>query len=215
MKKYIAENLKKGFIELSKALYSVLILFILKANGNLWFCIDYQGLNIIIKHNHYFISLINEVLVWVLSCKYMTCVNIIITFNKLWMHSNSKDLTTFIISLSAFKYKVLPFSLTNGLVFYQQYINEVLFNFFNHFIQVYLDDILIYSKTHKEHVDHVHSVLGRLWEAGLQANIQKCKFHIQKTKFLKLILTTEELEMNSEKIKVIKNWSTLNSFKST
>ena len=98
------------------------------------------------------------------------------------MHSDSEDLTIFIISLSTFKYKVLPFNLTNEPAFYQQYMNEVLFDFLNCFIQVYFDNILIYSKTHRKHVDHVHSVLRRLWKAGLQADIQKCEFYVQKTK---------------------------------
>ena len=213
MKEYITENLKKDFIELSKAPYSVPILFTLKANENLQFCINYWGLNTIMKHNCYPISLINEMLVQVLDCKYMTCMNIITAFNKLWMHSNSEDLTIFITSLSTFKYKVLSFNLTNGPVSYQQYMNEVLFDFLNHFIQVYFDDILIYSKTHREHVNHVHSVLRRLQETGLQADIQKCKFHVQKTKFLELILTTEGLKMNPEKIKAIKNWPTSNNLK--
>ena len=62
MKKYITENFKKDFIEFNKALYSVLILFTLKANRNLQFCINYQGLNAITKHNCYSISLINEML---------------------------------------------------------------------------------------------------------------------------------------------------------
>ena len=215
MKKYIAENLKKGFIKLSKAPYSAPILFTLKANGDLQFCIDYWGLNTITKHNHYPIPLIDEMLAQVLGCKYITHVNIIVAFNKLQMHPDSEDLTTFITSLNTFKYKVLPFGLTNGLTSYQQYMNEVLFDFLNCFIQVYLDDILIYSKTHREHVDHVHSVLGRLWEAGLQADIWKCKFHVQKTKFLGLILTIEGLEVDPEKIKAIRNWSMPNNLKST
>ena len=161
MKEYIAENLKKGFIEPSKAPYSAPILFILKANGDLQFCVDYRGLNVITKRNCYSISLINEVLVWVLDCKYMTHVDIIAAFNKLQMHSDSEDLTTFITSLSTFKYKVLPFGLTNGPASYQQYMNEVLFDFLNHFVQVYFDDILIYNRIHRKHVDYVHSVLRR------------------------------------------------------
>ena len=63
MKEYITENLKKDFIEFSKVPYSAPILFTLKVNENLQFCINYQKLNAIIKHNCYFISLINEVLV--------------------------------------------------------------------------------------------------------------------------------------------------------
>ena len=134
MKKYIAENFKKGFIKFSKVPYFMPILFTLKANGDLWFCIDYQGFNAIIKHNCYFILLINEMLMQVLDCKYIICVNIIAVFNKLWMYLNSEDLTIFIISLNTFKYKILFFDLINESVSYQQYMNEVLFNFFNCFI---------------------------------------------------------------------------------
>ena len=152
---------------------------------------------------------------WVLNCKYMIYINIIAAFNKFQMHSDSKDFIIFITFFDVFKYKVLPFSLINESVSYQQYINEVLFDFFNYFVQIYLDNILIYSKTYREHVNYICSVLGKLQKAGLQTDIQKCEFYVQKTKFLKLILTTEELEMNSEKIKVIKNWLTSNNLKLT
>ena len=77
------------------------------------------------------------------------------------MHSDNEDLITFIISLNTFKYKVLLFSFTNGSAFYQQYINKILFDFFNYFVQVYLNDILIYSRTYKEHVNYIHSVLEK------------------------------------------------------
>ena len=62
------------------------------------------------------------------------------------MHLNNKNFIIFIIFFSAFKYKVLLFNLTNESVFYQQYINKVLFNFLNYFVQIYFNDILIYSK---------------------------------------------------------------------
>ena len=135
----------------------------------------------------------------------MICVNIIAAFNKLQMHLDNKDLIIFITSLNAFKYKILSFNLINELMFYQQYMNEVLFDFLNCFIQVYFDDILIYSKICRKHINHIYSVLKRLWEADLQIDIQKCKFYVQKTKFLKLILITEEFKINSKKIKAIKN----------
>ena len=78
------------------------------------------------------------------------------------MHLDSEDFITFITSLSTFKYKILPFDLINGLAFYQQYINKVLFNFLNHFVQVYFNDILIYSKICKEHINYVCLILKRL-----------------------------------------------------
>ena len=147
VKKYLNENLFKEFIIFSKASYFSLILFILKANEDLQFCVDYQKLNAIIKRNHYFLSLINEVIDKIVNCKHLTQLNIISTFNKLWMHSDSENYTIFIIALEAYKSKVLFFKLINDSALFQQYINDVLWDFLNDFCQVYLDDILIYSKT--------------------------------------------------------------------
>ena len=162
MKEYIAENFKKNFIEFSKAFYFTSILFTLKINKDLWFCINYWEFNIIMKCNCYFILLIDKVLMQILDCKYITHMNIITTFNKLWMYLNNENLTIFITFFSTFKYKILPFSLTNESVFYQQYINKVLFNFLNCFVQIYFDDILIYNKTYRKHVNHIHLILKRL-----------------------------------------------------
>ena len=87
------------------------------------------------------------------------------------MHLDSKNFIIFITFLNAFKYKVLFFDFINGLMFYQQYINKVLFNFLNYFIQIYLNNILIYNKIHREYIDYIHLVLNRDQKAGLQVDI--------------------------------------------
>lgn len=84
-------------------------------------------------------------------------------------------------------------------------MNNVLFDFINVFAQAYLDDILIYSKTRSQHVKHVQKVLTRLHQANLQVDIKKCEFHIKKTKFLGLMISTEGLEMDPEKVAAIAN----------
>ncbi len=151
VKKYLNENLFKEFIISSKASYFSLILFILKANEDLWFCVNYQKLNAIIKRNHYSLLLINEVINKIVDCKHLTWLNIISTFNKLQMHSDSENYIIFIIALEAYKSKVLFFELINDFVSFQQYMNDVFWDFINDFCQVYLDDILIYSKTQQKH----------------------------------------------------------------
>ncbi len=83
VKKYLNKNLFKEFITFSKALYFLFILFILKANEDLQFCVDYQKLNAIIKKNHYSLSLINKVIKKIVNCKHLTRLNIISMFNKL------------------------------------------------------------------------------------------------------------------------------------
>ena len=129
------------------------------------------------------------------------------------MHLNNKNYITFITALEAYKYKILSFKLTNKSIFFQQYMNDILWNFLNDFCQVYLNDILIYSKTRKKHRDHVKLVLSWLCKAKLQMNIWKCKFNIEETVFLKVIVSKQDLHMNLSKMIVIVNWTTLINLK--
>ncbi len=211
IKKYLIDYLNKEFIFFSFASYVSLILFIEKKNESLRFCVNYRKLNALIKWDHYSLSLIDETLACIQESKYLTRLNIIIAFNKLRMHSDSEDLTIFIIFFNLYKYYVMLFELTNELTFYQHYMNDVLFKYLHQFCQIYLNDIIIYSKILKKHKRHVQLILHRLWEIDLQIDINKCKFHVQKIIFLELLIFIEELKMNSWKIQVIVKWSTLNN----
>ena len=83
VKKYLNENLSKKFITSSQTFYSSLVLFVLKANEDLCFCVNYRKLNVIFKRNKYSLLLINEIIDKIADCKHLTKVNIISTFNKL------------------------------------------------------------------------------------------------------------------------------------
>ena len=203
--------MKKKFITLSKASFASLILFVKKKDDSLRFCMNYQKLNALIKRDCYSIILINEVLTWIQDSKYLTQLDIIITFNKLHMSSESKDLTTFITFFNIYKYKVMLFELINEFAFFQHYINNVLFNCLHKFCQTHLNDIFIYSKTLKEHKTHVKKVLKKLHEIDLQINIDKCKFKIQKISFLELLIFINNLQMNSWKVDVIWDWKVFQS----
>ncbi len=206
IKKYLKENLKKKFITLSKALFTSSILFIEKKDDSLCFCVNYWKLNALIKRNRYSILLINEVLARIQDSKYLTRFNIIITFNKLCMSTESENLITFITFFNIYKYRVMLFELINESTFFQHYINDVLFNCLHKFCQIYLNDILIYSKILKKHRTHVKEILDKLREVDLQIDIDKCKFKIQKISFLELLIFINNLWMNSWKVDVIQSW---------
>ncbi len=208
VKKYLNENLFKKFITSSQTLYFFLVLFTLKANKDLWFCINYWKLNVIFKRKKYSLSLIDEIIDKIVNCKHLTRLKIISAFNKLWMHLNNENYITFITALEVYKYKMLSFKLTNESIFFQQYMNDILWDILNNFCQVYLDDILIYSKMRKKHRDHVKLVLSQLRKAELQINIQKCKFNVEKTVFLEVIVSELDLHMNFSKVTVIVSWIT-------
>jgi len=127
IKKYLEENLKKKFITLSKASFTLLILFVEKKDDNLCFCMNYRKLNALIKRDRYSILLINEVLVQIQDSKYLTQLDIIVAFNKLCISSESEKITTFITFFDVYKYRVMLFKLINESAFFQHYINDVLF----------------------------------------------------------------------------------------
>ncbi len=208
MKNYLIKHLNKSFISSSSISYASFILFIEKKDDSLRFCVNYRKLNALIKRNRYFLLLIDETLACIQDSKYLTWLNIIVIFNKLRMHSRSKDLTIFIIFFDFYKYHVMSFKLINDSTFYQHYMNDVLFDYLHQFCQIYLDNIIIYSKTLKKHKRHVQLVLHTLWETDLQMNINKYKFHVQKIFFLRLLLFIEELKINFRKVQAVVEWFT-------
>ena len=114
VKKYITENLDKGFIEPSHAPYAAPILFVRKGNGSLRLCIDYRSLNALTRKDRYPLPLIEETLASLSSAKIFTKLDIRQAFNRVRMDPASEELTTFRTRYGAYKCKVLPFGLTNG-----------------------------------------------------------------------------------------------------
>ena len=126
IKKYFTENLFKKFITLNKVLYFSSMLFAMKVNEDLRFCVDYRKFNVMMKRNWYFLFLIKKIIEKIIKCKYFIKLNIIAVFNKLRMHFDSENYTTFITILNVYKYRVFLFDLINDLSSFQQYINDVL-----------------------------------------------------------------------------------------
>jgi hypothetical protein len=207
VKKYITENLDKGFIEPSQAPYAAPILFVQKGNGPLRLCIDYRGLNAFTRKDRYPLPLIEETLARLSSTKIFTKLDIRQTFNRIRMDPLSEEFTTFRTSYGAYKYKVLPFGLTNGPATYQRFMNDILFDYLDVFCTAYLDDILIYSDNEADHLQHTHLVLQRLTDAGLQADLKKCEFNVKQTKYLGFIVSTNDIEVDPDKVSVVTQWS--------
>ena len=167
MKKYLEENLSKGFIRPSSSSCASPVLFAKKPDGGLRFCVDYRGLNAITKKNRYPLPLINETLHQVQGAKIFTRLDLRSAFNLIRIKEGDEWKTAFRTRYGLFEYLVLPFGLANGPATCQQFVNDTLREFLDIFCSVYLDDILIYSRNKKEHTAHVRQILQKLSEAGL------------------------------------------------
>ncbi len=118
VKKYLVENLDKGFIESSQAPFAAPVLFTKKPDGSLRFCIDFRKLNLLTKKDRYPLPLIDETLARIGRAKLFTKLDIRQAFHRIRIHPDSEELTTFRTRFGAYKCKVLLFGLTNGLSIY-------------------------------------------------------------------------------------------------
>jgi len=162
--------------------------------------------NITIK-NSYLLLLIVELQNRLQSAQWFTKFNILEAFNWIWIKEEDEWKTVFCTQLEHYEYLIMSFNLINASVTFQIFMNNVLRHYLNQFIIVYLDDILVYSKTKKEHVQHVKKVLQTLKKVDLRIKSGKSEFHVQSVQFLKFIVTSQSLRMNSKKIEAVTTWS--------
>ena len=208
LKKFLDENLEKGFIRPSNSSAASPVLFARKPGGGLRLCVDYRALNAITVKNRYPIPLIQETLARICRAKIYTKLDIIAAFNKIRMAAGEEWKTAFRTRYGLYESLVMNFGLCGAPSTFQKYINDLLHDYLDDFCTAYIDDILIYSDNEKEHKKHVRLVLARLREAGLQVDIDKCAFGVSEVRYLGLIITTQGVQMDQEKLKAVTEWKT-------
>jgi hypothetical protein len=134
----------------------------------------------------------------------MTKIDIRHAFNRIRMHSKKdENLITFRTKYKTYKYLMMFFELINESSTFQNFMNDILMNYLDEFVIAYLNDIIVYRHSKKEHIQHVRKIFQRLRETNIQTDVDKCEFHIIETKFLDMIIDCDDIKMNSEKIKAI------------
>ncbi len=106
-----------------------------------------------------------------------------------------------------YEYNVLPFDLINEPSLFQNFLNDTLHDFLNIFCTAYMNDILIYSNSKKEHTQHVWQILKQLRATRLQIDIEKCEFTVTEVKYLSLIIIINRIKMDSEKVSAVIDWA--------
>ena len=101
---------------------------------------------------------------------------------------------------------MMSFGLTNAPAFFITLMNKVFMEELDRFVMVFIDDILVYSKSTDEHGQHLRVVLGKLIKHQLYAKFSKCEFWLQKVSFLSHVLTAEGVEVDPEKVKAVSEW---------
>ena len=170
--------------------------------------VDYRGINEGTIKNRYPLPLIRETLMRLSKARFFTKLDVRGAYNLIRMAEGEEWKTAFRTRYGLFESLVMPFGLTNAPADFQRFINDTLAPFLDQFTSAYLDDILIYSDTMEDHMQHVRRVLERLTEAGLHLKPEKCEFHKTEVKYLGLIIGTDGIKMDPSKVETVKNWPT-------
>ncbi|KAL2083807.1 hypothetical protein ACEWY4_021580 [Coilia grayii] len=206
MNRYISESLAAGIIRPSSSPAGAGFFFVGKKDGSLRPCIDYRGLNEITVWNRYPLPLMSAAFEMLQGAIVFSKLDLRNAYHLVRIREGDEWKTAFNTPSGHYEYLVLPFGLTNAPAVFQALVNDVLRDMLNKFVFVFLDDILIFSKSLPEHISHVRNVLQRLLENRLFVKAEKCEFHRDTISFLGFIVSAGTLQMDSSKVRAVVEW---------
>ena len=207
LRKQLDELLEAGYLQPSKAPYGAPVLFQKKQDGSLRMCVDYRALNKVTIKNKYPVPNVADLFDRLSKASYFTKLDLRAGYWQVRIAEGDEAKTACITRYGSFEFLVMPFGLTNALVTFCNLMNDVLYEFLDSFVVVYLDDIVVYSETLQAHVEHLRRVFSRLRENSLYVKKEKCEFCQQEIMFLGHRIGKGQIRMDERKIQAIVDWS--------
>ena len=206
MDKQIKSLLKKGWIRPSSSPYGSPILFTKKKDGGMRMCVDYRAVNKMTTKNSYPLPRIDDLLDKLSGASIFSCLDLQQAYHQVRLLPEDIAKTAFTTPQGLYEYLVLPFGLSNAPSTFQSVINSILGPELAHCCLVYMDDIVVFSKTPEEHFTHLRLVLCKLQGAKLYGKLSKCKFALSSIKFCGHVVDQHGVMPDPDKIKVVLDW---------
>ncbi|GJW54835.1 reverse transcriptase domain-containing protein [Tanacetum coccineum] len=199
----------KGFIRPSSSPWGAPVLFVKKKDGSFRMCIDYRELNKLTVKNRYPLPRIDDLFDQLQRSQFFLKIDLRSGYHQLRVHEDDILKTTFRTRYGHFEFTVMPFGLTNTPAVFMDLMNRVCRLYLDKFVKVFIDNILIYSKTQEEHLEHLRLVLELLKKEKLYDKFSKCKFWLREVQFLRHVINSNGIHVDPSKIKAVKNWKAL------
>ena len=162
------------------------VLFVKKQDGSLRVCIDYRGLNAVTIKNKNPLPRINDLFEQLQGARVFSQIDLRTGYYQLKIREQDIEKTAFTSRYGLYECTVMSFGLTNAPAYFMGMMNKVFMEYLDKFVVVFIDDILICSKTEEEHAEHLRIVLGRQRDQHLYAKFSKCEFWLKEVEFLGL-----------------------------
>ncbi|GJT40492.1 putative reverse transcriptase domain-containing protein [Tanacetum coccineum] len=204
----LKELQEKGFIRPSHSPWGAPVLFVKKKDGAMRMCIDYRELNKLTIKNRYPLPRIDDLFDQLQGACCFSKIDLRSGYHQLRVREEDIPKTAFRTRYGHFEFTVMPFGLTNAPAIFMDLMNRVCKPYLDKFVIVFIDDILIYSKSEEEHEVHLKTILDLLKKEKLYAKFSKCEFWLKEVQFLGHVVNRDGIHVDPSKVESVKNWKT-------
>nr|GEY01865.1 retrotransposon protein, putative, Ty3-gypsy subclass [Tanacetum cinerariifolium] len=206
LKEQLKELLDLGFIRPSVSPWGAPVLFAKKKDSSMRLCIDYRDLNRVTIRNCYLLPQIDDLFDQLQGAKFFSKIDLKSGYHQLRVKEQDIPKTAFRTRYGHYEFLVMPFGLTNTPAVFMDLINRIFHEYLDKFVIVFIDDILVYSKTNEEHEEHLRIVLGDLHQEKLYVKFLKCEFWLGQVDFLGHIVSVDGITMDPAIVEAISKW---------
>ena len=207
VRKHLREMIEVGAIRKSNSPWASAVVLVRKKDGSLRFCIDLRRLNARTIKDAYSLPRIEETLDCLNGAKYFTSLDLKSGYWQVEMDEDSKPFTAFSVGpLGFYECERMPFGLTNAPATFQRLMESCLGDLHLNWCIIYLDDIIVFSKTPEEHLQCLRGVFTKLASAGLKLKPSKCEFFKKKITYLGYVVSEDGIESDPKKTEAVRNW---------
>ncbi|KAL0550003.1 hypothetical protein IC582_014499 [Cucumis melo] len=203
LKMQLQEFLDKGFIRPSVSPWGAPVLFVKKKDGSMRLCIDYRELNKVTVKNKYPLPRIDDLFDQLQGATVFSKIDLRSGYHQLRIKDGDVPKTAFRSRYGHYEFIVMSFGLTNALAVFMDLMNRVFREFLDTFVIVFIDDILIYSKTEAEHEEYLRIVSQTLRDNKLYAKFSKCEFWLKQVSFLGHVVSKAGVSVDPAKIEAV------------
>jgi hypothetical protein len=200
LKEHIKELLEKGFIYPSSSLWGAPVIFVPKKDGTQRLCVDYHTLNEVTIKNKYPLPRIDDLFDQLRGACVFSKINLRLGYHQLKVRECDIPKTAFVLRYGLYEFTVMSFRLTNAPTYFMYMVNKVFVEYLNKFVMVFIDDILVYSRSEEVQEEHPRLVLQKLRDHKLYTKLSKSEFWLKQVAFLGHVISKGGISVDPSKV---------------